>query len=162
MAKQSAGLSWFRVYATARGTFEAIPDNELGAALKEAMRYFEAVTDLEAAEKAAAKAEAEKTAAGENAEAKTRAAAEAAEAKAAAEAKVKHIEKSISPHSLKAVAFMTLKTGIEDSFKARIAAAEYGRKGQQAKKEKANSANLEAALDTYGGPEPEPQTPWKQ
>lgn len=40
MAKKSDNLMWFRVYATGREALEEIPDANLGAALKAAMRYF--------------------------------------------------------------------------------------------------------------------------
>lgn len=42
MAKKSDSLMWFRVYATGREALEEIPDQNLGKALKAAMRYFAA------------------------------------------------------------------------------------------------------------------------
>lgn len=156
--KKQEGLLWFRVYTTARGTFGAMEDKNVGAALKIALRYFEAIQaaagDTEKAEKARAAAE--------------------------------EIEASITDTTTR-IAFNTFKTGIEDSIKAHNLNVENGKRGAEEKAKaqresqrgsdqtpgpQANPEQQEPApaqrtvshkqkiddfISQYGSPEPKPQ-----
>lgn len=165
--KKTEGLLWFRIYSTARGTFDGIEDEKIGAALKAALRYFEAVQ--------AAAADSEE---------------KAAQAREAAE----RIEAGITDPITK-IAFLTFKTGIEDSITAHAFNVNNGRAGQEAKQKNAqkqaqsdraqmapaqkteaagppkmteeqkkeHQKKVEDYLTQYGGPEsqPQPVTKWE-
>lgn len=117
MAKQKDKKpSWFKIYSSNRRTYEAIPNESLGAAFKAAMKYFEAG------------GKDEEIAAG--------------------------IEDGLTK-----VAFETFLTGVNESIEEYNKRVEDGRRGQEAKQNKEQTAAQKAALEQYGTPEPQPQKP---
>ena len=132
-AKKPEGLLWFRIYTMTRGTFDAIENENIGAALKAAFLYFDAI----------------QAAAGDT--------EEAAQARAAAE----EIEASITDRMTK-IAFNTFKPGIEDSIKAHNFNVENGKAGAEVRA-KAQQQTDKGGSDQTPGPqataEPEQQEP---
>lgn len=114
--KKDKRPSWFKIYSSNRRTYDAIPNESLGAAFKAAMRYFETGGKDEA------------------------------------------IAAGITDELTK-IAFETFLTGVNESIEEYSKRVEDGRRGQEAKQNKEQTAAQKAALEQYGTPEPHPQQP---